>query len=173
MDSRLANNIRDVDEPLLYSHTIISGCLCLIVRFTNPSILFAFWYDSQQRFAGFKSLEICTPRSCSCHFIKFTALHTITKLIVSVPNVHSYTLGDAELHLPCLRPVAQFTVFKLSCNCCLSATLLTFANTLVSSANLSNMLLILLSISFTKIKNNNGPRTGYHSIPVPIQADPL
>ena len=72
--------------------------------------------------------------------------------------VEALSLSKIKQHLPLLRPFYQL-ILRSSCKCCLSASLLIFLNTFVSSANFNTLLVMSSSKSLIYIKNKIGPST--------------
>ena len=79
-----------------------------------------------------------------------------------------------QLHFPKLNSICHFSDHSVnllisSCKCCLSASLLIFLNTFVSSANFNTLLVMSSSKSLMYIKNTIGPNTD--PCGTPLQTD--
>ena len=79
---------------------------------------------------------------------------------------HNIAFAPIKLHMPVLDHLHKF--FKSSCNFWISSWLAITPNTIVSSANISKPLVTPSSISFMYTRNNNGPKTEYYSIQLPV-----
>jgi len=104
----------------------------------------------------------------SQHYIKLTSFHTV--LIFNISTAYVHGLAFCNVNSICHLSAQSQSLFRSCCNCSPSAELVTFLNILVSSANLSIMLMMSTSKSLIKIRNSSGPRTDPCGMPLNVSA---
>ena len=150
---------------LLYSGIISSFSLYTILCLINPRIWFPFAAAIPHCSDTFLSALIVNPKSFS-----FTVVFSTVPPIVYCASSFLCP-GWRHLHFQKLNSICHFSdhsvnLFGSSCNCCLSASLLIFLNTFVSSANFNTLLVISSSKSLIYIKNKIGPNTDLCGTPL-------
>ena len=143
---------------VLYSGIISSFSLYTIFRLINPRIWFPFAAAIPHCSDTFMSALIVNPKSFSFKVV-FSTVSPIVYRASSFPCP-----VWRHLHFPKLNSICHFSdhsinLIRSSCKCCLSASLLIFLNTFVSSANFNTLLVMSSSKSLIYIKNKIGPST--------------
>ena len=101
------------------------------------------------------SALIVNPKSFSFKVVFSTIVYCASSFLCPVWG---------HLHFPKLNSICHFSdhsvnLLRSSCKCCLSASLLIFLNTFVSSANFNTLLVMSSSKSLIYIKNKIGLST--------------
>ena len=140
----------------LYRGTI--SCFSLYVIVISPRIWFPFEAATPHCSETFMSALNGKPMSFSCIVLPSTASPILyySAMFPCPMCMH--------LHFPKFNNICHFSdhltnLSRSSCKLCLSASLVTFLNTFVSSANFSTLLDVSSSKSFIYIKNSIGPNT--------------
>ena len=139
---------------VLYSGIISSFSLYTIFRLINPNIWIIFTAAIPHSSDTFMSALIVNPKSFSLKVVFSTV-----PPIVYCPSSFPCPVWR-HLHFPKLNSICHFSehsgnLLRSSCKCCLSASLLIFLNTFVSSTNFNTLLVMSSSKSLLYIKNKN------------------